>query len=141
MENISIFDAMMDKCGASYHCSICGNEIPDKDVLFNANFLICDECKEAIKYAKELRKKERMANRDSISYTYVNRYCASADKEGWDGYNKIRHYSVSTVRFPEDQVPDANMYNNDITYFVNYNDAQRCCDILNRDWEKVYGKQ
>ena len=141
MENISIFDAMVDKCGTSYHCSICGNKIPAKDVPFKANFLICDECKEAIKYAKELRKKEVIESRDSISYTYVTRYYVFADKEEWEGYNKIYHYSVNTVQFPEDQVSDANMYNNDITNFVNYNDAQKCCDILNRDWEKVYGKQ
>lgn len=136
MENISIFDAIVNKCGTSYHCSICGNEIPAKDVPFKANFLICDECKEAIKYAKELRKKEVMKNRDSISYNYVTRYCVSADKEDWDGYNKIYHYSVSTVRFPEDQV----LYNNGITYFTNYNDAQMRCDVLNKKWEKVHGE-
>lgn len=136
MENISIFDAIVDKCGTSYHCSICGNEIPAKDVPFKANFIICDECKEAIKYAKELRKKEVMKNRDSISYNYVTRYCASADKEDWDGYNKIYHYSVSTVRFPEDQV----LYNNGITYFINYNDAQMYCDVLNKKWEEVHGE-
>ena len=136
MENISIFDAMVDKCGTSYHCSICENEIPAKDVPFKANFLICDECKEAIKYAKELRKKEVMKNRDSISYNYVTRYCVSADKEDWDDYNKICHYSVSTVRFPEDQV----LYNSGITYFTNYNDAQMCCDVLNKKWEEVHGE-
>lgn len=56
MENISIFDAMVDKYESSYHCSICGNEIPAENVPFKANFLICDECKEAIKYAKTLMK-------------------------------------------------------------------------------------
>ena len=140
MENISILDAIVDKYDSSYHCSICGNKIPADDAPFRANFLVCDECKEAIKYAKELRRKEVMKNRDSISYNYVTRYCVSADKEGWDGYNKIHHYSVGTVRFPEDQVSDANMYNNDITYFVDYNDAQRCCNGLNKKWEEVYGE-
>lgn len=140
MENISIFDAIVNKCGTSYHCSICGNEIPAKDVPFKANFLICDECKEAIKYAKELRKKEAMKNRDNISYKYITRYLASVDKEDWDGYNKIYHYSVSTIRFSEDQFPDANMCNNDITYFTNYNDAQMYCDVLNKKWEEVHGE-
>lgn len=140
MENISIFNAMVDKYDSSYHCSICGNKIPADDAPFRANFLVCDECKEAIKYAKELRRKEAMKNRDSISYKYVTRYLASTDKEDWDGYNKIYHYSVSAVRFPEDQVPDANMCNNDITYFTDYNDAQMCCDVLNKKWEEVHGE-
>lgn len=77
-----------------------------------------------------------MKNRDNISYKYVIMYCASADKEDWDGHNKIYHYSVSTVRFPEDQV----LYNNGITYFTNYNDAQMYCDVLNKKWEEVHGE-
>ena len=56
MENISILDAIMDKYKSSYHCSVCGGEIDDEDVTFGANFIICDECKEAIKYAKTLMK-------------------------------------------------------------------------------------
>lgn len=89
---------------------------------------------------KKLKANEDFATKHSISYKYVDRYFASVDKEDWDGYDKIRHYSVGKVQFPEEQVPDANMYNNDLTYFINYNDAQICCDALNERGEKVYGK-
>lgn len=121
-------------------CIICGKEFEHEPYQGGFANMVCDECKEAIKYAKELRKKEVMKNRDNISYKYVTRYLASADKEDWDGYNKIYHYSVSIVRFPEDQVLDGDMYNNDITYFTNYNDAQMCCDVLNKKWEEVHGE-
>lgn len=134
MNNISIFDDIIKRLENTYRCDICGNEV--KDISLKGNFIICDECKEAIKYAKELRKKEVMKNRDNISYKYVTRYLASTDKEDWDGYNKIYHYSVSAVRFPEDQV----LYNNGITYFTNYNDAQMYCDVLNKKWEEVHGE-
>ena len=140
MNNISIFDDIIKRLKNTYRCDICGNEVKFEDIPLKGNFIICDECKEAIKYAKELRKKEAMKNRDSISYKYVTRYLASTDKEDWDGYNKIYHYSVSAVRFPDAQVPDANMCNNDITYFTNYNDAQMHCDVLNKKWEEVHGE-
>ena len=140
MNNIPVFEDKIKKLKNTYHCDICGSEVKFKDTPLKDQFIICDECKEAINYAKELRKKEVMKNRNSISYKYVDRYFASVDKEDWDGYNKIHHYSVGKVQFPEEQVPDANMYNNDLTYFINYNDAQICSDALNKRWEEVYGK-
>lgn len=65
------------------------------------------------------------------------------------GYRKVPENAViipveerdeEMKEIAEEQVPDANMYNNDLTYFTDYNDAQICCDALNKRWEKVYGK-
>ena len=66
MENLSILDAIVNKHEFSYHCSICGSEIDDEDVPFGANFLICDECKEAIKYAKTLMKNNLKGKKEEV---------------------------------------------------------------------------
>lgn len=136
MDNISIFDDIIKRLENTYHCDICGNEVKFEDIPLKGNFIICDECKEAIKYAKELRKNELQAIK-SLSYKYVTRYYVAIDGTDWEDHIQIHHYTINTTIFPENQVPD----NNDITYFTNLKDAQKVCNKLNRDWEKVYGKQ
>lgn len=58
MDNISVFEDIIKRLENTYHCDICGNEVKFEDIPLKGNFIICDECKEAIKYAKELRKKQ-----------------------------------------------------------------------------------